>query len=112
MAGVDALLGLVCCGLLWLRRRWPLGLMVATLPLTLFSMAAAIPLLIFYFTVVVHRRTAVAVAVTGVGLVTNLVFSWTRPDPIMPVLGHRRLGRGDQLSPCWPGGCSSGPGGS
>ncbi|WCN82557.1 sensor histidine kinase [Micromonospora sp. LH3U1] len=84
MTGVDALLGLVCCGLLWLRRRWPLGLMVATTPLTMFSMAAAIPLLILYFTVVVHRRTAVAVALTGVGLVTNLVFSWLRPDPTMP----------------------------
>ncbi|MBQ1030076.1 sensor histidine kinase [Micromonospora sp. C97] len=84
MVGVDALLGLVCCGLLWLRRRWPLGLVVATLPLNLFSMASAIPLVIFYFTVVVHRRTAVAVAVTGVGLLTNLVFSWVRPDPGMP----------------------------
>lgn len=84
MVGVDALIGLVCCGLLWLRRRWPLGLAVATLPLSMFSMAAAIPLLIVYFTVVVHRRTAVAVAVTGVGLVTNLVFSWARPDPAMP----------------------------
>ncbi|MEU5673394.1 sensor histidine kinase [Micromonospora sp. NPDC047762] len=84
MVGVDTVLGLVCCGLLWVRRRWPLGLAVATLPLNLFSMAAAIPLLIIYFTVVVHRRTAVAVAVTGAGLLTNLVFSWTRPDPVMP----------------------------
>ncbi|MDG9675208.1 histidine kinase [Micromonospora sp. DH14] len=83
MLGVDTVLGLVCCGLLWVRRRWPLGLAVATLPLNLFSMAAAIPLLIIYFTVVVHRRTAVAIAVTGVGFLTNLVFSWTRPDPAM-----------------------------
>ncbi|MEV4214757.1 sensor histidine kinase [Micromonospora sp. NPDC049662] len=84
MVGVDALIGLVCCGLLWVRRRWPLGLALATLPLSMFSMAAAIPLVIVYFTVVVHRRTAVAVAVTGVGLLTNLVFSWARPDPAMP----------------------------
>ncbi|MEU7674325.1 histidine kinase [Micromonospora taraxaci] len=83
MTGADALLGLTCCGLLWLRRRWPLGLLVATTPLTMFSMASAIPLVILYFTVVVHRRTAIAVAVTGVGLLTNLVMSWLRPDPTM-----------------------------
>ncbi|MGI5525726.1 sensor histidine kinase [Micromonospora sp. CA-259024] len=84
MTGVDALLGLVCCGLLWLRRRWPLGLLIATTPLSLFSMPSTFPLVILYFTVVVHRRTAVAVAVTGVGLATNLVFSWLRPEPGLP----------------------------
>ncbi|MGW3787132.1 sensor histidine kinase [Micromonospora chokoriensis] len=83
MTGADALLGLTCCGLLWVRRRWPLGLLVATTPLTMFSMASAIPLVILYFTVVVHRRTAIAVAVTGVGLLTNMVMSWLRPDPHM-----------------------------
>ncbi|PZF91504.1 sensor histidine kinase [Micromonospora deserti] len=84
MVPVDALLGLVCCALLWVRRRWPLGLAVATLPLTLFSMAAAIPLLIIYFTVVVHRRTAVALAVTAAGLLTNFAFGYLRPDPALP----------------------------
>ncbi|MFC4018874.1 sensor histidine kinase [Micromonospora sp. GCM10011542] len=92
MIAADALLGLVCCGLLWFRRRWPLGLVVGTVPLTLFSMAAAVPLLILYFTVVVHRRTSVAVAVTGVGLVTNLVFSWLRPDPSLPYWANTAWG--------------------
>ncbi|MER7457557.1 histidine kinase [Micromonospora sp. NPDC126480] len=81
LVGVDAVLGLLCCGLLWVRRRWPLGLAIATLPFTAFSVAAAIPLLIIYFTVIVHRRTAVALAVTAAGLVTNFVFSYLRPDP-------------------------------
>ncbi|MEV7988890.1 histidine kinase [Micromonospora sp. NPDC085948] len=84
MTVADALIGLVCCGLLWVRRRWPLRLLVATTPLTMFSLAAAIPLLILFFTVVVHRRTAIAMAVTAAGLVTNLVFSWLRPDPAWP----------------------------
>ncbi|SBV27680.1 sensor histidine kinase [Micromonospora krabiensis] len=84
MIVADALVGLVCCGLLWVRRRWPLGLAVATLPLTAFSMAAAAPLVILYFTVVVHRRTAVALAVTAAGLVTNFAFGYLRPEPTMP----------------------------
>ncbi|SDZ16638.1 Signal transduction histidine kinase [Micromonospora pattaloongensis] len=84
MVPVDAVIGLVCCALLWVRRRWPLGLAVATLPLTIFSMAGAVPLLIIYFTVVVHRRTAVALAVTAGGLLTNFAFSYVRPDPELP----------------------------
>ncbi|MEU4569094.1 histidine kinase [Micromonospora sp. NPDC023956] len=81
MVAADAVLGLVVTALLWVRRRWPVGLAVATLPLTLFSMAAGVPLTILYFTVVVHRRTAVALALTGVGFATNAVFSYLRPDP-------------------------------
>ncbi|WBB70700.1 histidine kinase [Micromonospora sp. WMMD812] len=84
MIVVDALVGLVCCGLLWVRRRWPLGLAVASLPLTTFSLAAAVPLLIIYFTVVVHRRAAVALAVTAAGLCTNFAFGYLRPEPSMP----------------------------
>ncbi len=88
LVAVDAVLGLACCALLWVRRRWPLGLAVATLPLTAFSMAAAIPLLIIYFTVIVHRRTAVALALTAAGLVTNLAFSYLRPDPDLSFWGN------------------------
>ncbi|MEU4676225.1 histidine kinase [Micromonospora sp. NPDC023737] len=84
MIVVDALIGLVCCGLLWVRRRWPLGLAVATLPLTAFSMAGAFPLVIIYFTVVVHRRTTVALAVTAAGLCTNFAFGYLRPEPNLP----------------------------
>ncbi|WP_416900905.1 sensor histidine kinase [Micromonospora echinospora] len=81
MVAADVVVGLVATALLWVRRRWPVGLAVATLPLTLFSMAAAVPLMIIYFTVLVHRRTAIALAYTAATLGTNLVFSYLRPDP-------------------------------
>ncbi|SCL34820.1 Signal transduction histidine kinase [Micromonospora pallida] len=87
MVAADAVLGLVATALLWVRRRWPVGLAVATLPLTLFSLASAAPLAIVYFTVVVHRRTAVALAYTGATLATNLVFSYLRPDPSLSYWG-------------------------
>ncbi|TCB90979.1 sensor histidine kinase [Micromonospora zingiberis] len=83
MIAADALIGLICAVALWFRRRWPLGLALATLPFSAFSMAAAAPILIIYFTLVVHRRTMVALAVTAAGLVTNMFFALFRPDPII-----------------------------
>ncbi|MFV2102884.1 sensor histidine kinase [Micromonospora sp. LOL_024] len=77
----EALLGLVCTLALWFRRRWPLGLALVTLPSAMFSVTSVAASLIIYFTVVVHRRTAVALAVSAGGLLTGLVFALLRPEP-------------------------------
>ncbi|MEV2240771.1 histidine kinase [Micromonospora sp. NPDC049891] len=84
MIVADGFFGLACTAALWLRRRWPVGVALATLPLAMFSIASSIALLIIYFTVVVHRRTAVALAVTAAGLFTNFFFALLRPDPGSP----------------------------
>ncbi|MFI7075741.1 sensor histidine kinase [Micromonospora sp. NPDC049903] len=81
MIVADAVVGLACTVALWWRRRWPLGLLLVTLPLTMVSVTSVAALLIIYFTVVVHLRTAVALAVTAAGLVCNMFFALFRPDP-------------------------------
>ncbi|HEY0698869.1 MAG TPA: histidine kinase [Micromonospora sp.] len=78
---VDAAVALGVCAALWTRRRWPTGLAVATLPLALFSAASAVALVIIYFTVVVHRRMAVAATLTVAVLVTTCGYGLLRPDP-------------------------------
>ncbi|MFD0823399.1 sensor histidine kinase, partial [Micromonospora zhanjiangensis] len=80
---VDGVLSLAACGALWVRRRWPVALAWATMPLSLFSVASSVALLVIAFTVVVHRRLAVAAPVLLTGLTTGLVHSRLRPDADM-----------------------------
>ncbi|MFD2764362.1 sensor histidine kinase [Micromonospora eburnea] len=79
----DLVVGVLACGALWFRRRWPVGLAVAMLPLTLGSVTAALAVLIILFTVVVHRPFPVAAALAGANLVTSMVINQLRPDPSM-----------------------------
>ena len=78
---VDVVLGVLTSLALWLRRRWPVGLAVATLPLGLFSVATGAAQAIIVFTVVVHRRFAVAASLAGAGLATSVVYDKIHPDP-------------------------------
>ncbi|MGC5055064.1 sensor histidine kinase [Micromonospora sp. DT48] len=80
----DAFFGLACTAALWLRRRWPVGVALVTLPLGLFSITSVAALLIIFFTVVVHRRTAIVLAVTAGGLFTNMFIALLRPEPGSP----------------------------
>ncbi|MFF5171503.1 sensor histidine kinase [Micromonospora sp. NPDC000089] len=82
---VDFALGLVLCAALWFRRRWPVGLAVASLPLAFFSVSAAVALLIIQFTVTVHRPLPVAATVIGLNLLTVPVYVRLRPEPAMPL---------------------------
>jgi signal transduction histidine kinase len=69
---------------LWWRRRWPVGITLGLIPIALFSVSAAVSLLILLFTVAVHRRFVVAAAVGAVSLAGNAVFALIRPDTSMP----------------------------
>ena len=77
---VDFATGTLAAVALWWRRRWPVQLVLATMPLGLFSLASALSLLILFFTVAVHRRFAVIAAVAVLSLPVNAVFTVTRPE--------------------------------
>ncbi|SBT52573.1 sensor histidine kinase [Micromonospora auratinigra] len=81
---VDIVLGVLATGALWLRRRWPVGLAVATLPLALLSVSASVALLVVLFTVVVHQPLPLAAALVGWHLVTAPAYTALHPDPSMP----------------------------
>ncbi|MGC4894624.1 sensor histidine kinase [Micromonospora sp. DT31] len=81
---VDLLAGLLVSGALWLRRRWPVGLAVATAPLAFFSTTAGVVLLVVVFTVLVHRPLPVGLALVGWNLLSLPIYLVVRPDPTMP----------------------------
>lgn len=79
---VDFLASLVLCGALWVRRRWPVGLALASLPLALFSVGGGVALLIILFTVTVHRPFPVAAGMFGAHLLATPIHLRLRPEPV------------------------------
>jgi signal transduction histidine kinase len=77
---VDFAAGLGLAAALWWRRRWPVRLAVASLPLALFTVSGAISAFVLLFTVAVHRRFAVTAAITSAWLLANAVFCAVRPE--------------------------------
>jgi signal transduction histidine kinase len=76
---VDVVVGGIGCLLLWLRRRWPVGIGIAMMPIVAvlsFSTAAA---MIAVFTVAVHRRPSIAVGIALGNVVCSLFFPLWRP---------------------------------
>ncbi|MGN9906782.1 sensor histidine kinase [Phytohabitans sp. LJ34] len=77
---LDFLLGLLCCLGLWVRRRWPVGLTIAVTVVGLWSVTSVGAAVVAFFTVVVHRRVAVALALAAVGVASGFVFPLLRPE--------------------------------
>src|SRR5690606_20288229 len=82
----DQLIGALACGAVWLRRRWPLGLAVAMLPVSYVSVTAGGASLIALFTLAVHRPFRYVAWVAGIDFVAQPLYYWLRPEPGLPYI--------------------------
>jgi signal transduction histidine kinase len=76
---LDLLLGTGACLSLWVRRRWPLGLAIVLVPVTMVSAAAGGAGVIALFTLAVHRPLRQAAPVALVVLATQPVYLAIHP---------------------------------
>ncbi|WP_327318740.1 histidine kinase [Streptomyces sp. NBC_01235] len=79
----DQLLGALACAAVWLRRRWPLGLAVAMVPLGFLSTTSAGACTVALFTLAVHRPLRYVAWVGGTQLALIPLLAWARPDPTL-----------------------------
>ncbi|MDO0937793.1 histidine kinase [Streptomyces sp. DG2A-72] len=86
LAAVDQLLGALACALVWLRRRWPVGLAVVMIPLGFVSSTAGGAGLIVFFSLAVHRPFKYVAWLGGISLVGVPLYFWWRPEPGLPYL--------------------------
>ena len=74
--------GVVACVAIWLRRRWPVGVAILAVVLGSVSPAAGGASLIALFTVAVHRRSVVAIALAALAIALLPVYFSIYPDEI------------------------------
>ncbi|REH24473.1 signal transduction histidine kinase [Streptomyces sp. 2221.1] len=86
MAVADQLIGALACAAVWLRRRWPVGLAVAMLPVSLVSATAGGAVLAALFTLAVHRPFRYTAWIGGASLAVTPLYYWMRPEPGLPFL--------------------------
>ncbi|MCI4140514.1 MULTISPECIES: sensor histidine kinase [Streptomyces] len=84
VAVLDQVLGALSCAAVWLRRRRPLGLAVAMLPVGFVSETSGGVAVIALFTLAVHRPFRYVAWVAGAQLVLTPLYFWWRPDPDLP----------------------------
>ncbi|MCC8341123.1 histidine kinase [Streptomyces sp. R1] len=86
MAVADQVIGALACAAVWLRRRWPTGLAVAMLPVSLVSATAGGAVLVSLFTLAVHRPFRYVAWIGGASLAVAPLYYWMRPEPGLPFL--------------------------
>lgn len=85
-AALDQMVGALACATVWLRRRWPVGLAVAMVPVTVVSDTAGGAAVVALFTLAVHRPFRYVGWVGGVTIALLPLIYWLRPDADLPYL--------------------------
>ncbi|MGH4033005.1 sensor histidine kinase [Actinomycetota bacterium Odt1-20B] len=84
LADWDQVTGALACAAVWLRRRWPVGLTVAMILVSLVSNTAGGAALVAFFTLAVHRPFRYSAWLGGISIALMPLFFWLRPDPELP----------------------------
>ncbi|EGX58008.1 two-component sensor kinase [Streptomyces zinciresistens K42] len=84
LAAADQVVGALACASVWLRRRWPVGLAVAMVPVGFVSTTAGGAAIVAMFTLAVHRPVRYVAWVAGASVALTPLFFWLRPDPAVP----------------------------
>jgi len=82
---IDLVISAVGCAALWLRRRWPVGLALALVPLSTIGEMGDGAALVALFTVAVHRPLKVTVVVGAVSVLSMSVYTALVARPDFPV---------------------------
>ncbi|CAL9628128.1 hypothetical protein SUDANB176_06010 [Streptomyces sp. enrichment culture] len=87
----DQVIGALSCAAVWLRRRWPLGLAAAMIPVSFVSETSGGAAVIALFTLAVHRPLRYVAWAGGAHLALVPLYFWWRPDPELPYLASLAL---------------------
>ncbi|GAA3129034.1 sensor histidine kinase [Streptomyces rectiviolaceus] len=85
-AEADQLIGALACAAVWLRRRWPVGLAVAMVPVSVVSDTAGGAAAVALFTLAVHRPFRYVGWIGGVSIAVLPFVYRLRPDADLPYL--------------------------
>ncbi|APY85598.1 histidine kinase [Streptomyces alfalfae] len=86
IAELDQVIGALACAAVWLRRRWPVGLAIAMVPVTVASDTAGGAATIALFTLAVHRPFRYVAWIGAASLAAVPFAFWLRPDAELPYL--------------------------
>lgn len=86
LAEADQVIGALACAAVWLRRRWPVGLAVAMVLVSVVSDTAGGASAVALFTLAVHRPFRYVGWIGGVSIGLMPFIYWVRPDADVPFL--------------------------